>query len=84
MILRWLWALHPGVFIGVVSIGIAAALWFTAHVYNSIWQRGYAAKEREVAADNRKANDAVKAGIKKVDDCYRSGGIWDSTRGVCS
>ncbi len=83
MIFRWLWALHPGLYIAVVSVAIAGVLALTAYVYNSIYSKGYNAAIAAVAAKNKGAIANVRKATKTVSDCYSIGGDWRADLGLC-
>lgn len=83
MIFRWLWALHPGIAIGVMTLVVTGAIVAVTFVYNSIYSKGYDAAIAAVAAKNKGAIANVRKATKTVSDCYSIGGNWRADLGVC-
>ena len=83
MLFRWLWALHPGLYIAVVAGAIVAVIGFGTWIYKSIEGRGYDKAIAEVAAKNKGAIANVRKATKNVSDCYSISGNWRADLGVC-
>ncbi len=83
MIFRWLWALHPALYMAVVVGAITATLAFGTWIFKSIENRGYNKAIAEVAAKNKGAIANVRKATKTVSDCYSIGGDWRADLGVC-
>jgi hypothetical protein len=84
-----LWYFTPGVlgatkrdiFVAAIS---ATVLWFIVTFLSATYyERGYKAAMDHISSQNAEAARAVKNAITNVDQCYNSGGEWDSSAGVC-
>jgi hypothetical protein len=65
----------------IVGVTLLAFLW-------GVWEWGRQHGEARLAAKiertNQEARDAARKASRSVDDCYRDGGVWDQTTGLCA
>lgn len=78
LIALWRYRYLIGAIGALVSLGGAYA-YLRTHYYNE----GFNAAISKIAAKDKEALNAVKKQLQIVDDCAKSGGIWDTTDGLC-
>lgn len=65
----------------LLTIGVSAAV--ASYIYAAAYKEGYQYAVNQVAAKNAEATHAVENAKTKVDQCFNSGGDWDTVSGVC-
>lgn len=66
--------------LAIISLLMFTLLFVALHEAKMI---GAANAVKEIQNANEKATTIAESAQRTVEDCYRSGGLWDRSRGVC-
>lgn len=68
----------------LIGLAVAAALGAFAAYRQSLINDGWDRALRQVEKQNEGAREAARKAQRSVDECYDSGGLWNTITGECS